>query len=134
MYGAKAADIKAIITSNVNKQIDTNKQQILDDGFAAAKYEVASVADTGPLDVTLTASSLAGPDIKIDALAVQLGGKKTGAVESVVKAIPGVTDVSVKYSPFWISSVPSNIHKIHIIIEKPVASTQPAQLRNGSSH
>lgn len=122
MYGVKQVDIKEVITANVRKQIDPTKQQILKDGADTAKYSIASPSSSGPLQVTLSASSLAGPDIKTDKLAAQLAGKKTGEVKTTVKAIPGVTDVSVKYSPFWVSSVPKKASKVHIVIEKAGAS------------
>ncbi|HEX8182529.1 MAG TPA: hypothetical protein VF575_02915 [Candidatus Saccharimonadales bacterium] len=130
MYGAKSADIKKIIAAHVREQIDTSKQEILKDGFDTAKYEINTPNTAGPLGVTLSATSLAGPDIKTDRLASQLAGKKTGDVKSVAKSIPGVSDATVKYSPFWISSVPKNASKVEIIIEK---SAQPARTTNGSN-
>ncbi len=133
MYGAKPDDIKTIITTNVKKQIDPTKQQILKDGASSAKFDVATSAASGPLQVGMSATSLAGPDIQVDKLATQLAGKKTGAVDQLVKAIPGVTDVSVKYSPFWVSSVPKKANKVQIVIEKSGTTAAPAtQSTNGS--
>lgn len=118
LYGAKEADMKAIITNNVKKNIDTKKQVILKDGFSAAEFEITSVATSGPLELTLSATSLAGPNIQSDKLVAQIAGMKTGQVNSVVKAIPGVKDVSVKYSPFWVTKVPKKTERIAIVIEK----------------
>jgi hypothetical protein len=118
MYGAKEADLKNVIISNVKKQIDPTKQEILKDGFSDAKFDIATVAATGPLQVNMTATSLAGPDIQVDKLAAQLAGKQTGDVNNIVKKIPGVTDVAVKYSPFWVSKVPKKADKVTINIEK----------------
>ena len=118
MYGIKLTDIKQIITNNVMKQIDPSKQQILRDGADKAVYKVDAPVLSGPLPVLLTASSLAGPDIKLDVLKSQLAGKKSGDIASIVRAIPGVTDVSSKFSPFWVSAVPANPDKVSIIIQK----------------
>ena len=118
MYGIKLTDIKQIITSNVMKQIDPSKQQILKDGADKAVYKVDAPGLSGPVLVLLTASSLAGPDIKVDVLKSQLAGKKSGDISSIVRAIPGVTDVSSKFNPFWVSAVPANPAKVSIIIEK----------------
>ncbi len=132
MYGAKAADIKTIITANVKKQIDTTKQQILKDGFDAAKYEIDTVNASGRLDVVLTTTSLAGPDIKTDKLAAQLAGKKTGDVQATVKAIPGVSDATVKYSPFWVTSVPNKPSKVTFVIEKSAQTPGASNGTNGT--
>lgn len=118
MYGAKSDDIRKVIVSNVKDQIDPKKQQILDDGFSKASFQVEQTAASGPVEVTLTASSLAGPDIRSDDLKKTLAGKKSGEVKSIVEAIPGVTGVNVKYSPFWVSSVPKKENKVNIVIQK----------------
>jgi hypothetical protein len=132
MYGAKSDDIKTIITTNVTKQIDPTKQQILKDGASSAKFDVATTTASGPLQIGMSATSLAGPDIQVDKLATQLAGKKTGQVEQLVKSIPGVTDVAVKYSPFWVSSVPKKTNKIQIVIEKSATVAPATQSTNDS--
>jgi len=118
LYGARSSDIKKVIADSVERQIDPTKQQILNDGYAKAIYKVDTTAGGGPIQVSLTATSLAGPDIKTEALKSQLAGKKTGDVQAAIKNIPGVTDVTVKYSPFWVSSVPKSADKITITIVK----------------
>lgn len=118
MYGAKAADIANIITTNVAKQIDPRQQQILSDGTTNAKYTVSTAVSSGPLQLSLSATSLAGPDLKTSTLASQLAGKKTGDVQTALKNIPGVTSVDIKYSPFWISSVPKKASRVNVVIIK----------------
>jgi hypothetical protein len=118
MYGFKLDDVRSIIKANVEDQIDTKKQKILKDGADKAQYEIVNPATSGPLEVTLTATSLAGPDIDIDSFAAQIAGKKTGDVQSIAKSIPGVTDAKVKYSPFWVTKVPKQTAKITIDIQK----------------
>jgi hypothetical protein len=122
MYGARQADLTKIITTNVTSQINPSEQQILKDGSDTAKYQITSPVSSGSLQLTMTATSLAGPDIQTDKLAAQLAGKKTGDVDTIVKAIPGVTDVDVKYSPFWVSSVPKKLSRVTIVVEKAAQS------------
>ena len=122
MYGIKKADLEKFITANVEGKIDKSKQKVLNDGVDQAKFDITSPASSGPLQVALSASSLAGPDLKIDALKKQIAGKKTNDVRTIAKATPGVTDVSVKYSPFWVSSVPKKESKITVVIEKTPAT------------
>jgi hypothetical protein len=123
LYGAKEADLKAIIANNVKGKIDAKKQVILKDGLNDAQIEVTAVATSGPLQLAMSTTSLAGPNIQIDKLAAQFAGKKTGEVTTIAKATPGVTDVSVKYSPFWVSKVPKKTDRIAIVIEKAGNST-----------
>lgn len=123
LYGVKKADIEKLIKENVKGKIDTGKQQLLDTGINKATFDVNSPATSGPLQVAFSAVSLAGPDIKADVLKKQIAGKKTNDVRTLAKATPGVTDVSVKYSPFWVSKIPKKESKITIIIEKAAASS-----------
>lgn len=127
MYGIKQADVKRVITASVNKEIDTTKQQIINDGVKQAKYQITTTAATGPVQATLTATSLAGPDIKIADLKKQFAGKKTGDIKAAVRSIPGVSNVEVKYSPFWVNSVPKKSDKINIVIVKADGATTSTQ-------
>jgi hypothetical protein len=66
---------------------------------------------------------VAGPDIDTDALAKQVVGKKSGDAEKIIKAYPGVVDVTIHYSPFWVTSMPHGADQITIVIEKPQKTT-----------
>ncbi|MDB5182050.1 MAG: hypothetical protein JWP13_813 [Candidatus Saccharibacteria bacterium] len=127
MYGAKKSDLEDFIKENVKNKIDTRKQQILNLGVDKASFDVNSPASSGQLQVALSATTLAGPDINTDDLKRQIAGKKTNDVRTVAKATPGVTDVSVKYSPFWVSKVPKKESKITVVIEKTAATAHGNQ-------
>lgn len=123
MYGVKKADIEKLIRENIKDKIDSSKQQVLDTGINKATFDVNTPAASGPLQVAFSAVSLAGPDLKVDALKKQIAGKKTNDVRTLAKATPGVTDVNVKYSPFWVSKVPKKESKITIVIEKAAGAS-----------
>lgn len=123
MYGVKKTDIEQFIQENIKDKIDPSKQQVLDTGLSKATYDVPQPAASGNLGITFNATSTAGPDIRIDALKKQLAGKKTNDVRNLIKQTPGVTDVQVKYSPFWVSKVPKKESKIIIVIQKSNASS-----------
>ncbi|MGF7229422.1 MAG: hypothetical protein ACQR33_05590 [Candidatus Saccharibacteria bacterium] len=116
MLGAKQSDFEKLIASAVNAQIDTSKQTILDYGMANASFTAQS-ADNGT--VTMHVTAVAGPDLKIAALRQAVAGKKTGDATSIIKSNPGVTNVTITYSPFWVSSIPGSQSKINITIDKP---------------
>lgn len=123
MYGYKQDDLKNLILANVKDKINPSKQKILSDGTDKATFDIASPASSGPLQTNLSVVTLAGPDIKQDALKATIAGKKTNDVKSAATATPGVTDVKVAYSPFWVSTVPKNTSKITIVIEKSPATS-----------
>ena len=63
-------------------------------------------------------SSTVGPLLNIAQIKSQIAGLKKGDLETLIEQNPGVTSVSVKYSPFWVSSTPKNTSKITIKVKK----------------
>jgi hypothetical protein len=118
MLGVQKADLRTLVVNNVNGHLDKGKQVILDDGVANAKFTEAIPATATGASVSMETKSLAGPQLNITQLKSQLAGKKSGDVKSSIKQTPGVTDVDVHYSPFWVSSVPKSSSKITIDIVK----------------
>jgi hypothetical protein len=107
--------LQKFIKSIVDDQLNTNKQGLQSDGLSKASYKVAS---TSPEQVTIQTTATAGPQLDLASLKKQIAGKKAGEVRSDIKTTPGVTDVSVHYSPFWVTSAPKNTSKITITVQK----------------
>jgi hypothetical protein len=120
MMGTTQADLKKLVANAVNSKIDTSKQSITDYGLDDASF---SSQDPGSGAVSMAVTAVAGPDLKIADLRKQVAGKKTGDAQKALKTNPGVTDVNVTYSPFWVTSIPGNESKITITIEKPTTTT-----------
>lgn len=118
MFGAKKQDLHQVVADSVNKKIDTSKQVLLDDGLDSATFTLQSQTGNNAV-IALQDTAIAGPDLKVDSLRTQVAGKKASDAQSIIKNNPGVTDVNVSYSPFWVSAIPKNTSKITIIIEKP---------------
>jgi hypothetical protein len=121
MYGAKRDYLDQLIKNDIKQQIDPQTQTILNDGL-----ESASIKSTGSTDTTnsinLATTATVGPNINIDNLKEQIRGKKAGYVKSLVGNQPGVTNVTVKLSPFWVSSVPKKDSKITVTVGKTAQS------------
>lgn len=128
MFGAKQDDLNALADKAIKDQIDTNKQSILDNGVTTATYTVNSQTATGA-QVTMEGKASAGPELDTDQIKQDALGKKPAAVRASFRNNPDVTDVDVKLSPFWVSSVPSKESKVVVKIAKPTANTSSA---NGS--
>jgi len=118
MFGAKKQDLHQVVADSVSKKIDTSKQVLLDDGLDSATFTLQSQTGNNAV-IALQDTAIAGPDLKVDSLRKQVAGKKASDAQSIIKSNPGVTDVNVSYSPFWVSAIPKNTSKITIIIEKP---------------
>jgi hypothetical protein len=119
MMGVKQDDLKKVIANAVNKKIDKNKQQILDYGLDEAVFKLQNQQRTSTL-VSMDITAIAGTDINIDDITKQIAGKKSHDAKEIISGYPGVTDVTVDYSPFWVSSIPKKASKITITVEKPV--------------
>jgi hypothetical protein len=118
MIGAKQGDLKKLIANEVNKHIDPNRQSILDYGLSTAVFKLQSQEGADTL-ISLQATAIAGSDLDITSIKKQVAGKKAGQAKELIGKYPGVTSVEVKYSPFWVSSIPKKTSKITISVEKP---------------
>ncbi len=122
MLGVHESDLQKIIANDVKSKIDPNKQSILDYGLSNPSFTLQN-QDAGSATLAMQVTAVAGPELKVAPIKKQIAGKKAGDASTVIKANPGVTDVTVSYSPFWVSSIPKNTSKITVTIEKPTKTT-----------
>jgi len=117
MFGVKESYLQTIVDSNLNHQINTSQQSIINDGLSSTSFTVLNqTANTAQLTFPTTASI--GPKFDLNNLKKQIEGKKSGDVKTIIGSIPGVTNVNVHFSPFWVSATPKNVNKITIDIKK----------------
>lgn len=121
MMGVHEADLKAAVDNSVKSQIDIGKQSVLDQGLGTATYNLQSATDT-TAQVAMQTAVVIGPKLDEDQIKEQVAGQKSGAAVAELEQNPDVTDVTVKLSPFWVSSIPKNTKKITVVIEKPSKS------------
>ncbi len=116
MLGVKRDDLKTLIVDNANEKIDTSKQKISDDGLDGdnAVIKVTNQDDNQRQNITIQSNVGTGAQEDQDAIKQEISGKKKGQAEQLLKARPGVTEVNVNLSPFWVSSVPGKASKITI--------------------
>ena len=114
MLAVDKNELKSFIESKLKDAISGKKaQRIYDNGVekvAFSQFANARNAQT----VRLTANGKVGPDIKEESVKDQAKGKSYGEVQSAIESINGVEDVDVKFSPFWVKSVPKDINKINV--------------------
>lgn len=117
MLGVKERDLKLLIERAAKEEIDSEKQVIRDDGLSKASIRLEKTEPNGQVTLSLQTIVVAGPEIDEQMLKQQIAGKKRGEIQEMLKERPGIKDVSVDYSPFWVRSAPNNIHKITIVVE-----------------
>ncbi len=130
MLGVQQADLKNLIDESVKKQIDISKQSILDEGLRAAIFTQNSAGATSA-QLTLQTVAVAGPQLNIETIKKLAAGKKSGDIQTALRSDPGVTDVTIKLSPFFVSSVPKKLNKITVTIAKPALKANTTS--NGSN-
>jgi len=119
ILGVKADYLVQLIKKDVGGKIDTAKQGILDNGLNAATITVSNRKSPTDVQMSLQTTVVAGSSLDPEAIKNEIRGRKKADTISTVSAHTGVTDVTVKYSPFWVYATPKSTKKITVTIEKP---------------
>lgn len=117
MTGIKKDDLKVLVEEEARTKIDPKTQVIIDNGLDKAVIKVDELVQNGQVKLLLQTSVVAGPDINEEALRTEIAGKKRGDIQQMLKARPGINEVEVNYSPFWVQSTPKKTDRITIVIE-----------------
>lgn len=119
MIGAKKNDLDDFITKKVEEGIDRSKQRVLNTGLDSATFKLQNQQNNSArVLMAMNVTSLVGPKLDDNQIKKQIAGKKSGEVREILRKYPGVTDVDVKMSPFWVKSVPKSANKVKITYEK----------------
>jgi hypothetical protein len=107
LLGLKRTDVAAIIERDLKKQIaGIPNQSIYDKGADSVRFtSVSRENDTFKLSIQTT--GYVGPLIDTAKLSQQLSGKREGEIIAQVKTYDGIENVTVNFSPFWVSKAPS---------------------------
>lgn len=115
MLAADKSDIKSFIDAKIREDDigDKKSQKIYDSGVDKAEF--SQFTDRGGIkSLVVTANGKIGPEINESKVKEQAKGRTYGDVQSSIESIEGVEDVDVKFSPFWVRSVPNDIKKIKV--------------------
>ncbi|HEY8886008.1 MAG TPA: hypothetical protein VIM31_00715 [Candidatus Microsaccharimonas sp.] len=114
IYAIASADLESYLNSSLNAQItDANSQKIYDTGIKNAGLSNFT-NEGGVMTVAVTATGQIGPKIDEAQIKNQVKGKIYGEVQSTLQSINGIQNVDVKFSYFWVRTVPNNTNKINI--------------------
>ncbi len=124
MIGAKKDDVKTLLEADIKKHIDTSKQNILDNGLdKAVLHATENKLANGNYRFTLQTTAEVGVQQDANAIKKAIAGKKKGEVQAYISARPGVKDVQVSYSPFWIYRTTKSTNKITITFQQANGNT-----------
>lgn len=126
MFGASEDDLKRIIDNLTVDKIDKERQRILDYGLSKASFKPQS-QDDKKVSISLGTTVMAGTALDLADIKKQIAGKKSNAAQQLIDAYPGVVEVKVTYSPFWVQAVPKDTKKIQFNVENPPVSNSDGQ-------
>jgi len=113
----KKADLSQAIEDKMSDQIDKTKQKLDGNFLNDATITVQSQSSPTAATLSINEDTTAVPIINIANVKAQAKGKKTGDIKSAIGSWPGVKEVDVKLSPFWVSKVPKKDGKIKVILQ-----------------
>lgn len=88
-------------------------RRVYDNGVGKVSFTNISQADKG-FSANVVATAKIGPKIDDQKVKDTAKGKQFGDIQASIEAIQGVDNVDVKFSPFWVSTAPSDTKRINV--------------------
>jgi len=126
LLGAKEDDLEKVVAKDAEGKIDAKKQSISSYGLDGAYFSLQGV-NADETSVSMQTTAVAGAELNAAAIKKQVAGKKAGDAKEILLESPGVTSVTVEYSPFWVSAIPKKVDKITVVIEEPKATANDTE-------
>lgn len=106
------SELQEFLKNSIKKQI-TDEQRIYNDGIEKVVFSGYIKNDQETL-INVATNGQIGPKIDQADVKDQAKGKHFGDIQSKLEKIKGVSSVDVKFSYFWVRTVPNNINKIEV--------------------
>jgi hypothetical protein len=124
MLGVKRDDLRGLVEEVAKQQIDTSKQAISSDGLDSAVFRLVDKGNGQQQKLSVQTQVETGTHIDEDDLKKQIAGKKKGDARDLIAKYPGVKDVTIDLSPFWVSKVPGKAKRVTIQFDRPQSTNQ----------
>lgn len=115
LIGVAESDIAALLDKTIQESLTDQDKNIRDNGLSDVKYTLSDRPDESRHIFAIETIGSVGPEFNESELKESIAGKKRGDIEKQIEAIDGVREVSVSYSPAWITTTPKSADKIEII-------------------
>jgi len=113
MLGASTDGLNQIITMLASKNLSST-QSVLATGIENATESIKEQPATGSVVFNLSTTVTTGIKQNSQTIAQSIEGMKKGDAQNYIQGLPGVTGVSVNYSPFYVTTAPKNLKQINI--------------------
>jgi hypothetical protein len=108
------SEVEAYLKVALTKQIaDSKTQRIYNDGLDKVVLSGYLKTDQSAT-INISTVGQIGPNIDQAALKNQIKGKRYGDVQALIENIPGVSSADIKFSYFWVTTVPGSVDKIDV--------------------
>ncbi len=115
LLGLPRKDIKQVLDDVLHDALnDKPNQSIFNDGSGSIQFQAFQKLNGGSYTARMVTTGYIGTTIDTKQFAEQVKGKKQGEIEQIASGISGVDKIESKFSPFWVTSAPSNPDKITI--------------------
>lgn len=104
--------LESYLKDYLNDQLEKN-QKVYSTGVDTATLANFRTEGDATL-VTINTTGRIGPEINEDQIKEQVKGKIYGEVQQTLQAEPGIKEVDVQFSYFWVRTVPSDTNNIKI--------------------
>jgi len=114
MTAIAKSELQVYLKEALNKQINNNNdQRIYNDGIDSIVLS-GYVKNDQTSTVNVSTTGQIGPDINEAAIKESIKGKSFGDAQALISKIKGVSNVDIKFSYFWVRTIPNDINKIDI--------------------
>lgn len=115
MVGVQERFLRRLINNEAQKDIDSESQQINEYSLNKAEINLRDADSSSEnLPLSLSISLVAGPEINKNQIKNLSAGKSKDDIKRSLGSRPGISEVEVTYSPFWVSSTPKSADKINV--------------------
>lgn len=116
--GVKQDELKQIVETDIKKHIDSSKQVIQDNGLSKASIQTIEKKAANEVKFNIKTLAVAGPQLDAEGIKKQIAGKKKNETQTIIQSRPGIKDVTITYSPFWVFSTPKNVKHITVTFDQ----------------
>ncbi|HRQ87086.1 MAG TPA: baseplate J/gp47 family protein, partial [Candidatus Saccharibacteria bacterium] len=106
-------ELDAFLTTILEETISEDNQFIYNNGAEQVEIGAYEEGDDGAT-VTVVTTGRVGPKIDESTIKEQVKGKRYGEVQDNLQSLSGVQAVDIRFSYFWVRTVPNNTDKITI--------------------
>lgn len=114
LTGIGKSELDSFLTKNLESQIKSeDDQRVYSTGIDSVTFN-SFTTNAEATRVTVVATGQVGPRINEQEIKDSAKGKRYGEVQQSIEAIQGVNDVDVRFWPFWVRSVPTDVNRISV--------------------